>query len=84
MSALVQSAALACSFEQIVQRPQDGEIYVSGILRLALLAPDIVEAVLGGWADQRVMLGRLEWPLPKGWEEQRRTVARSRSATANR
>ena len=41
--------------------------YVSRILRLALLAPDIVEAILGGWADQRVMLERLERPLPVGW-----------------
>ena len=40
-------------------------------LRLALLAPDLVEAILGGWADQRVMLERLERPLPVGWEEQR-------------
>ena len=46
----------------------------SRILRLALLAPDIVEAILGGWADQRVMLERLERPLPVGWEEQRGLV----------
>ena len=45
--------------------------YVSRILRLALLAPDIVEAILGGWMDQRVMLERLERPLPAIWEEQR-------------
>ena len=45
---------------------------MSRILRLALLAPDIVEAILGGWADQRVMLESLEGPLPVGWEEQRR------------
>ena len=43
-------------------------------LRLALLAPDLVEAILGGWADQRVMLERLERPLPVGWEEQRRML----------
>ena len=47
----------------------------SRILRLALLAPDIVEAILGGWADQRVMLERLERPLPVGWEEQRTLFA---------
>jgi hypothetical protein len=45
--------------------------YVSHILRLALVAPDIVEAILGGWADQRVMLETLERPLPVGWGEQR-------------
>jgi hypothetical protein len=35
-----------------------------------LLAPDIVKAILGGWADQRMMLERLERPLPAVWEEQ--------------
>jgi hypothetical protein len=46
--------------------------YVSRILRLALLAPDIVEAMLAGNADQSLMLERLERPLPGSWEEQRR------------
>jgi hypothetical protein len=47
---------------------------------LALLAPDIAEATLGGWADHRVMLERLERPLPVGWEEQRRAISRDCSA----
>jgi hypothetical protein len=46
--------------------------YVSRILRLALLAPDMVEVVLGGAADKAIMLERLEQPLPTSWEEQRR------------
>ena len=33
---------------------------------MALLAPDIVEAILGGWADQLVMLEQLERPLSIG------------------
>jgi hypothetical protein len=45
-------------------------------LRLALPAPDLVEAILGGWADQPVMPERLERPLPAGWQEQRRLLAR--------
>ena len=40
---------------------------VSRILRLALLTPDIVEAILAG---RRLMLERLE-TLPANWEEQR-------------
>ena len=43
------------------------DAYVCQLLPLTCLAPDIVEAILGGWADQRVvMLERLERPLPLG------------------
>jgi hypothetical protein len=45
--------------------------YVSRILRLALLAPDIIEAIVVGRADQSLLLERLERPLPVSWEEQR-------------
>jgi hypothetical protein len=45
--------------------------YVSRILRLALLSPDIIEAILAGRSDQSLMLERLERPLPASWEEQR-------------
>jgi hypothetical protein len=48
--------------------------YVSRILRLALLAPDILDAVLAGATDQGMLLERLEWPLPASWEEQRLLV----------
>ena len=44
--------------------------YVSRILRLALLAPDIIQAILAGKADQQLMLERLERPLPASWPEQ--------------
>jgi hypothetical protein len=45
--------------------------YVSRILRLALLAPDIVEAILAGTTEQSMVLEQLERPLPASWEEQR-------------
>jgi hypothetical protein len=48
--------------------------YVSRILRLALLAPDIVEAILAGRTDPVLMLERLERPLPASWAEQRLLV----------
>jgi ParB-like chromosome segregation protein Spo0J len=48
--------------------------YVSRILRLALLAPDIVEAILAKKAGQMLMLEHLERPLPASWEEQRRAL----------
>jgi hypothetical protein len=45
--------------------------YVSRILRLALLAPDIVEGILAGTVDQGLVLEKLERPLPASWVEQR-------------
>jgi hypothetical protein len=45
--------------------------YVSRILRIALLAPDVVEAILAGKSDAELSLESLERPLPMGWEEQR-------------
>ena len=40
---------------------------MSRILRLALLAADIVEAILEGKADSRIMLEELKRPLPTDW-----------------
>ena len=48
--------------------------YVSRILRLALLASDMVASMLAGQTDQRLMLAHLERPLPASWEEQRRHI----------
>jgi hypothetical protein len=45
--------------------------YVSRILRLALLAPEIVEAILAGSTVQGMILEQLERPLPARWEQQR-------------
>jgi hypothetical protein len=45
--------------------------YVSRILRLALLAPDIIASILAGQTDQALMLEHLERPLPASWKEQR-------------
>jgi hypothetical protein len=50
--------------------------YVSRILRLSLLAPDIIEAILVGRTDQALMLETLERPLPASWEEQRNLLDR--------
>jgi hypothetical protein len=46
--------------------------YVSRILRLALLSPDIVEAILSGKGNRGMMLEPVERPLQASWEEQRR------------
>ena len=53
------------SVTEIAEAEKISKSYVSRILRLALLAPDLVEAIMGGWADQRVIWkswsGRCRW-----------------------
>jgi len=51
--------------------------YVSRIARLALLAPDIVEAILAGTLSQSVILDRLEKGVPADWREQRAIASTS-------
>ena len=65
-----------CSTTEIAEAAKISKSYVSQSLRLALLAPDLVEVILEGWADQRVMLEQLEQSLPVG-EEQRVFVRRA-------
>jgi hypothetical protein len=56
--------------------------YVSRILRLALLAPDIVEGIFVGTADRALVLERLERPLPLNWEEQRARILEPKTSLA--
>ena len=49
---------------------------LSRIRRLALLAPDIIEAIVTGRADRSLMLEQLERPLPASWAEQREHFGR--------
>jgi len=45
--------------------------YLGSLLRLTLLAPDLVEAVLDGRQSEAVTLPRLIEPLPPDWTDQR-------------
>jgi len=48
--------------------------YVGSILRLTLLAPDIVEAILDGRQSEKLGLPALLKPLPLEWDGQRRRL----------
>ena len=60
------------SVTEISEAESIGKSYVSRILRLALLAPDIVERVMDG--RPTVGLAQLLKPFPLEWEHQRRTL----------
>ena len=44
--------------------------YMARVLRLTLLAPDIVEAILDGRQEPEVTLARVLEPLPMEWAQQ--------------
>ena len=70
-------AGIYTSVSEIGDAENISKSYVSRILRLALLAPDIVEAILAGRTDTALMLESLERPLPVRWNEQRSIIGRS-------
>ena len=67
----VQDAGVYASLAEIAAAEKLSPSYVSRIARLALLAPDIIEAILAGTLNQGVVLDRLEKGVPVVWEEQR-------------
>lgn len=44
--------------------------YMTRVLRLTLLAPDIIEAILDGRAGKEVTMARLLEPFPVEWSDQ--------------
>lgn len=49
--------------------------FAARLLRLTLLAPDIVEAILAGEEPSGLSLNRLAMPMPAVWDEQRVQLA---------
>jgi hypothetical protein len=56
---------------EIAAAEKINESYVGRILRLTLLAPDIVEAILGGRQPAAMTLAVLMKPFAVGWTDQR-------------
>jgi hypothetical protein len=55
---------------EIAAAEKINESYVSRVLRLTLLAPEIVEAILDGRRASEMTLPGLLGPFPAEWEEQ--------------
>lgn len=56
--------------EDIAAAEEINASYVSRVLRLTLLAPEIVEAILDGRQDPGIALAALMKPFPVEWERQ--------------
>lgn len=55
---------------ELAEREGIAPSYMTRVLRLALLAPDTVEAILDGRQGPEVTLARLMEPFPVSWYEQ--------------
>lgn len=85
-SALVKALARAFRWRNLVEADAHSTIhdlaatermnpsYISRILRLTLLAPDIVEAALDGRHGPSLTLGTTMRPFPIEWDDQRRLL----------
>lgn len=61
------------TIREIAVAEKINETYVGRVLRLTLLAPDIVEAIVNGRQPTGLQLDRLARRFPVGWQEQRQT-----------
>src|SRR5215203_4378939 len=59
------------TIREIAAAEKINETYVGRVLRLTLLAPDIVEAILGGRQPAELQLDRLRRRFPVEWRQQR-------------
>ena len=59
------------SVYEIAAKEKIDRSYVSRLMRMTLLAPDIVEMVLAGRQPRGVNLQMLKRPIPDCWEKQR-------------
>ena len=85
-NALLKALARAHRWRRMIESGEYGSItelakaegvnqsYACRILRLSLLAPSIVTAILNGRHDSDVMLKQVMKPLPVRWDEQTATL----------
>jgi len=84
--ALVKALALVFRYQKLLDEGRYASIsemaaaeqiergYLGSLLRLTLLAPDVVEAIIDGHPVKAVTLPRLLAPFPFKWSSQRDSV----------
>ena len=73
----LMEAGAYSTVEEIAAAEKINASYVSRVLRLTLLAPDIVEAILDGRQPPEMSLGVLMRPFPVAWDEQLDALSQS-------
>ena len=63
-----------CSIAEMGEALGINRFYLARMLRLTLLAPDIVEAIADGCESDGMSIERLRRPMPLAWDEQRVTL----------
>lgn len=83
--ALVKALARAFRYQRLLDEGRYASIsemaaaerlergYLGSLLRLTLLAPDIVSAILDGWQPEGLTCAVLAGGVPVGWDAQRNT-----------
>ena len=74
---LLESGEFA-TVAELAQREGISFIYMARVLRLTLLSPDIVEAILDGWQGPELTLARALEPFPISWEQQVESFSRAK------
>jgi hypothetical protein len=59
------------SISELAEREGIAFTYMARLMRLSLLAPEIVDAIMDGRQPATVTLGKLMDPFPLDWDEQR-------------
>lgn len=62
---------------ELAEREGIPSTYVARVLRLTLLAPEMIEAILNGTQGPEVTLARVLEPFSVEWEEQRKSLRQS-------
>ena len=73
---MLESGEYASSAE-LAKAEKVNDSYLSRILRLTLIAPDVIEAIVSGRQPSTLQLDGLLKPLPAAWERQRSALGLS-------
>jgi hypothetical protein len=71
------------TMRELAQAEGINHAYVVRLLKLTLLAPDLVEAIVDGQQQQRTTMQEMLREVPVVWEEQRRKLTGQASPTCN-